>query len=53
VELKATAVLHVGACEAATYPMAKKKQSMEFLREKAHLRWGGVGGGAGEWGAGV
>lgn len=37
-------VLHVGACDAATYPMAKKKQSLEFLREKAHLRprWGGV-----------
>ncbi|WIA22001.1 hypothetical protein OEZ85_004355 [Tetradesmus obliquus] len=38
VELKATAVLHLGPCEAAVYPMAKKKQSMEFLREKAHLR---------------
>lgn len=38
VELKATKVLHVGECEAATYPMAKKKQTLEFLREKAHLR---------------
>jgi asparaginyl-tRNA synthetase len=38
VELKATQVLHLGPCEAAVYPMAKKKQSMEFLREKAHLR---------------
>ncbi|KIZ00208.1 asparaginyl-tRNA synthetase [Monoraphidium neglectum] len=38
VELKATKVLHVGACDAATYPMAKKKQTLEFLREKAHLR---------------
>ncbi|KAF6256808.1 hypothetical protein COO60DRAFT_1702131 [Scenedesmus sp. NREL 46B-D3] len=38
VELKACKVLHLGPCEAAVYPMAKKKQSMEFLREKAHLR---------------
>eukprot|EP00878_Enallax_costatus_P019561 GHUV01020638.1.p1 GENE.GHUV01020638.1~~GHUV01020638.1.p1 ORF type:complete len:494 (+),score=175.85 GHUV01020638.1:420-1901(+) len=38
VELKARQVLHLGPCDAATYPMAKKKQSMEFLREKAHLR---------------
>jgi hypothetical protein len=38
VELKATAVKHVGVCDAATYPMSKKKQTFEFLREKAHLR---------------
>lgn len=38
VELKVTSVAHVGACDASTYPMAKKKQSFEFLREKAHLR---------------
>jgi aspartyl/asparaginyl-tRNA synthetase len=38
VELKASRVVHLGACDAATYPMAKKKQSMEFLRDKAHLR---------------
>jgi asparaginyl-tRNA synthetase len=38
VELKATSVCHVGVCEASTYPMAKKKLTMEFLREKAHLR---------------
>ncbi|KAI8475840.1 MAG: hypothetical protein J3K34DRAFT_16650 [Monoraphidium minutum] len=38
VELKATKVVFVGACDAATYPMAKKKQTLEFLREKAHLR---------------
>lgn len=38
VELKGSKVCHVGPCDAATYPMAKKKQSMEFLREKAHLR---------------
>jgi hypothetical protein len=34
VELKGSRVCHVGVCDAATYPMAKKKQSMEFLREK-------------------
>lgn len=38
VELKARKVVHLGPCDASTYPMAKKKQSMEFLREKAHLR---------------
>ena len=38
VELKASKVVMMGACDAATYPMAKKKQSFEFLREKAHLR---------------
>ena len=37
-ELKATKLVHVGICDASTYPMAKKKQSMEFLREKSHLR---------------
>ena len=38
VELKAREVVHFGACDSATYPMAKKKHGMEFLREKAHLR---------------
>jgi asparaginyl-tRNA synthetase len=40
VELKASAVLHVGPCDnsANNYPLAKKKQSFEFLREIAHLR---------------
>lgn len=38
VELKASQLLHVGLCEPSTYPMAKKKQSFEFLREKMHLR---------------
>eukprot|EP00775_Hariotina_reticulata_P000875 gene875-1197_t len=38
VELKGKKMVHVGTCDASTYPMAKKKQSMEFLREKAHLR---------------
>lgn len=38
VELKATKIVHLGQTDAAAYPLAKKKQSMEFLREKAHLR---------------
>ncbi|GAB4818156.1 hypothetical protein N2152v2_005202 [Parachlorella kessleri] len=38
VELKATKVVHLGKTDAAEYPLAKKKQSFEFLREKAHLR---------------
>ncbi|KAL4441815.1 hypothetical protein ABPG77_003731 [Micractinium sp. CCAP 211/92] len=38
VELKATKVAHVGTTDAGEYPLAKKKQSFEFLREKAHLR---------------
>ncbi|KAG7673083.1 hypothetical protein KSW81_006298 [Nannochloris sp. 'desiccata'] len=38
VELKATKVIHLGTTDAGEYPLAKKKQTMEFLREKAHLR---------------
>jgi asparaginyl-tRNA synthetase len=38
VELKADKVLFFGPCDPKTYPMAKKKHGMEFLREKAHLR---------------
>jgi asparaginyl-tRNA synthetase len=38
VELHATRVLHVGPCDAAVYPIAKKKITLEFLREKIHLR---------------
>ena len=38
VELKATKVVHVGSTDPAEYPLAKKKQSYEFMREKAHLR---------------
>jgi asparaginyl-tRNA synthetase len=38
VELKVKKVVHVGPCDAATYPIAKKKTSFEFLREKMHLR---------------
>ena len=37
-ELKAEKVVHVGTVDAAQYPLAKKKTSYEFLREKAHLR---------------
>lgn len=39
VELKATQVVHVGECEAATYPIAKKKTSYEFLRRAG---WAGA-----------
>lgn len=40
VELKASKILHLGSCDnsAGNYPFAKKKQSLEYLREKAHLR---------------
>lgn len=38
VELHATRVLHLGPCDAAVYPIAKKKITLEFLREKVHLR---------------
>lgn len=37
-ELKATKILHVGKSDPSVYPLAKKKQSMEYLREIAHLR---------------
>lgn len=39
-ELKASALLHVGPCDNSSgeYPLAKKKQTMEFLREIMHLR---------------
>lgn len=38
VELKATKIVHLGKTDAAKYPLAKKKQSFEYLREIAHLR---------------
>jgi asparaginyl-tRNA synthetase len=38
VELKATAVEVVGDADAEVYPLQPKKHSLEFLREKAHLR---------------
>ena len=36
--MKATDVLWLSTCDASKYPLAKKQQSMEFLREIAHLR---------------
>ena len=38
VELKASKIIHLGKTDGGVYPLAKKKQSMEFLREIAHLR---------------
>jgi asparaginyl-tRNA synthetase len=37
-EVRATALTVVGPADPATYPLQKKGHSMEFLREKAHLR---------------
>lgn len=39
IDLNATAVEILGDCDAAEYPMQQKKHSLEFLREKAHLRF--------------
>jgi asparaginyl-tRNA synthetase len=38
VELKASILELVGDCPAATYPLQKKRHSLEFLRSIAHLR---------------
>lgn len=38
VELAATSLRMVGACPADTYPLAKKRHSLEYLRTLAHLR---------------
>jgi asparaginyl-tRNA synthetase len=38
VEIKASTVELVGECPAATYPLQKKRHSLEFLRSIAHLR---------------
>lgn len=38
VELRADEIELVGASDTTTYPMQKKGHSLEFLREKAHLR---------------
>ena len=38
VELKATEVLFVGACDATKYPLAAKAHSLEYLRSIAHFR---------------
>ena len=37
-ELSAISVVLLGAADAETYPLQKKKHSLEFLREIAHLR---------------
>ena len=39
VELKVTAVEVLGDSDAEAYPIQPKKHSLEFLREKAHLRF--------------
>lgn len=39
IELKAEKVEILGDCDAETYPLQPKKHSLEFLREKAHLRF--------------
>jgi len=38
IEMHATRVIACGKCDALTYPMQKKKQTLEYLREKIHLR---------------
>lgn len=38
VELHGEEILHVGRCDAATYPIAKTKLSLEYLRTVMHLR---------------
>lgn len=38
VEVAATTLRVVGACPAETYPLAKKRHTLEYLRSLAHLR---------------
>jgi asparaginyl-tRNA synthetase len=38
VEMSARTIRVVGACSAETYPLAKKRHSLEYLRSLAHLR---------------
>jgi asparaginyl-tRNA synthetase len=38
IEMQATIVELVGACDGETYPLQKKRHSLEFLRTIAHLR---------------
>ncbi len=38
-DLNAASMEILGDCDAAEYPMQQKKHSLEFLREKAHLRF--------------
>ncbi|MGB0868515.1 MAG: asparagine--tRNA ligase [Flavobacteriales bacterium] len=39
VEIKATAIEIYGECDPNEYPIQPKKHSLEFLREKAHMRF--------------
>lgn len=39
IDLNAATIDILGDCDAAEYPMQQKKHSLEFLREKAHLRF--------------
>lgn len=39
VELKATDIVIYGDCNLDEYPLQQKRQSLEFLRENAHLRF--------------
>jgi len=39
VEIRASRIEIYGKCDADSYPLQKKGHSMEFLREKAHLRF--------------
>ena len=39
VEITATSIEVLGAADADEYPLQPKKHSLEFLREKAHLRF--------------
>ncbi|HTN36018.1 MAG TPA: asparagine--tRNA ligase [Arachidicoccus sp.] len=39
VEVKATSVEILGDCDAEKFPLQPKRHSLEFLREKAHLRF--------------
>jgi aspartyl/asparaginyl-tRNA synthetase len=38
VEVKVNELVILGDCDSAVYPLQPKKHSMEFLRERAHLR---------------
>jgi asparaginyl-tRNA synthetase len=38
VELKASAIEIIGTCDAESYPLQKKRHTLEFLRTIAHLR---------------
>ncbi|MEY3238771.1 MAG: hypothetical protein RIR11_209 [Bacteroidota bacterium] len=39
IEIKASEITIYGDCNLEEYPLQQKKQSLEFLREKAHLRF--------------